>query len=661
MNEIIINGNKSSKLKIITSPKIKENIFDNNKLKPELKPKLNYNIIDENEKNLLINIDHNDNLTPLENKSNQEIKFPFNYERNTKNNIQPNEKSTKTDDSSGEEKIKRKIQIQTPLNLTDKFNNNINNKMKKNFCNNKINKYNLTLSLINYISNKPCQNNMSKLSKENIEKKNDHKNKNLIIKKAIYYKDYNIKEEKKNYFKKKSLTESNINGNKNVIKNSDNNLLYTQNSIITKHNTVSDFNKVFIKNKSYDCLKRVTLKNIEKITENNENNNNNQNIIKENNDICHYIKVNKKKINKDNIENNKNNIKEVENFNNNKVEKKSNNNKGEYISNININNEIKSQNIINKTNKKIIKNRRNKIYNNYLLEIKNKTYNNNELANKRAKNLTTSYKKIEKTNSKYNNNITNKTEQIKRKNIKIFDKNKLEHNIFLDKTYQNRFKKKPKNLNLVQNDIFTSDKQKEYNTFIVKKKSNYLISQILNGNNSTNSNNSNNKDWVYRLYNNEIKKQKIKNKIILLLRKSILNEEKQNKKMVKSKTVKEFKNYKYPINDGYNIDDNFNIINLFLSDDKKMRKKNMSKKKKKIKKCQSFHSYRNKQRKYSFDDNKIEDDKIGKLIEDKISLKNHRSYKKFRLLYNEELIDEEDEEKEQEKDEDEQHENKIYS
>ena len=660
MNEIIINGNKSSKLKIITTPKIKDNIFDINKLKPELKPKLNYNIIDENEKNILINIDHNDNLTPLENRSNPEIKYAFNYERNTKNNILPNEKSTKTDDSSGEEKIKRKIQVQTPLNLTDKFNNNINNNMKKTFSNNKINKYNLTLSLINYISNKPCPNNMSKLNKESLENKNDLRNRNLIIKKAIYYKDYNIKKEKKNYLNKKSLTESNINGNRNVIKNCDNNLLYTQNSIITKHNTVSNFNKVFVKNKSYDCLKTVTLKNIEKKTENNDNknNNNNQNIIKENNDICHYIKVNKKKINKDDLENN-NNIKEVENYNN-KVEKKSNNNKREEdIENININNEIKSQNIINRTNKKIIKNRRNKIYNNYLLEIKNRTYNNNEITNKRAKNLTTSFKKLEKANSKYNNNLINKTEQIKRKNIKIFDKNKLEHNIFLDKTYQNRFKKKPKNLNLVQNDIFTSDKQREYNTFIVKKKSNYLSSQILNSNNSTNSSNSSNKDWVYRLYNNEIKKQKIKNKIILLLRKSILNEEKQKKKMKKSKTVKEFKNYKYPINDGYNIDDNFNIINLFLSDDKKMRKKNMSKKKKKIKKCQSFHSYRNKQRKYSFDDNKIEDDKIGKLIEDKISLKNHRSYKKFRLLYNEELIDEEDEEKEQEKDEDEQYENKI--
>ena len=85
-----------------------------------------------------------------------------------------------------------------------------------------------------------------------------------------------------------------------------------------------------------------------------------------------------------------------------------------------------------------------------------------------------------------------------------------------------------------------------------------------------------------------------------------------------------------------------------------MRKKNFDKKRKKIKKCQRFHSHRNKkQRRYSFD-NKIEDEKINKLIEDKIYLKNHRSYKKFRLLYNEELIDEEDEEKEKDEDEEEQ-------
>ena len=116
--------------------------------------------------------------------------------------------------------------------------------------------------------------------------------------------------------------------------------------------------------------------------------------------------------------------------------------------------------------------------------------------------------------------------------------------------------------------------------------------------------------------------------------------------------VKQLKNYKYPVNEGYNIDDNFNIINLFLSDDKKMKKKHSHNKKKKIKRCQSFGTYRNKKnRRNSLDNNKIADEKIGKLIEDKICLKNHRSYKKFRLLYNEELIDEEDEEKEKDEEE----------
>ncbi len=83
-----------------------------------------------------------------------------------------------------------------------------------------------------------------------------------------------------------------------------------------------------------------------------------------------------------------------------------------------------------------------------------------------------------------------------------------------------------------------------------------------------------------------------------------------------------------------------------------MKKRHSYSKKKKIKRCQSFNSYRNKKyRRNSFDCNKIDDEKIVKLIDDKIYLKNHRSYKKFRLLYNEELIDEEDEEKEKDAEE----------
>ena len=621
----VIKNVKSPKIKLTTSPKLTKKIIHNNKSKGELRPKINY-IIKEKDKNLLIKVDQNDNLVPLESINNPENNYALQYESNSnndKNNNLPNEKSTKTDDSSGEEKVKRKIQVQTPLNLRDKFKNSNN-------ISNKKNKITLSLSLMNYISNKPTDNNnISKLIKENNDSKNEIKNND--IKKAIYYKDYNINKKIKNYLNKKSLTENNFinnNNNRDII-NSDKNL-YTKNyKNNTENNTKKKNNKIFIKNKSFNCLKRITLNNIDKGKENQDI----AKINKDTNKSFHYIKVNKKKINNDMANTNINDINEIETININKLTQ-------DIIDSI-INKNIKKDKIARN------KNIKNKINNKNKKNDKNKFYNT-EIA-KKSKVRILSFKKIEKENNKYNSNIPiNKNEQIYNKPINNFDKNKLEHNIFLDKTYQNRFKKKPKNNNKTQNDIFTSDKQKEYNNFIVKKKSNYLSNQLINSNNSSISSNESNKDWVYRLYNQEIKKQKIKDKIILLLRKSILNEGKnQKKKLEKSKTVKEFKNYEYPINEGYNIDDNFNIINLFLSEEKKMKKKKMDIKKKKIKKCQSFHTYRNKQqRKYNLDNNKIEDEKIGKLIEDKIRIKNHRSFKKFRLLYNEELIDEEDEEKE---------------
>ena len=573
----MIKNAKSSKIKLITTPKIKGHIFNNNKSKVELRSKIICNIKDEEEKNLLINLEHNDNLAPLDDKNKLDMNCILNYESKL-NNAQPNEKSTKTDDSSGEEKIKRKIQVQAPLNLNEK----INRGFKKNMPNINMNKYNLSLSLMNYINNKPFSNNIiSKLSKEGFHNKNEVWNKNLIIKKAIYYKDYNIKKERQNFVKGKSLTETNINiSTKNKFldnSNNDKNLLYTHNiRKIGNHNTEGNFNKVFIKNKSYDCLKAVTIKKIYKnYTQNNDkkiNNNvnndinnidNNQNILKENNDVCHYIKVNKKKINKNNKDN-------IANKNNNAINNYRKEEEKNKIQITNVNREIESKNKNDKINKKLINNKRNLLW--FDIKKENKTCKN-EFIDRKTKNKTNGYKKIEKANDKYNNNLPiNKTEQIKKKSIKIFDKNKLEHNIFLDKTYQNRFKKQTKNQNEILNDIFTSDKQREYNTFIVKKKSNYLNNQILNSINSSSSNGSN-KDWVYRLYNKEIKKQKIKDKIILLLRKSILNEKKEEKKLNKSKTVKQFKSYNCPINDEYNIDDNFNIINLFLSDDKKKKKK----------------------------------------------------------------------------------------
>ena len=628
---------KSSKIKLISTPKIKQNIIHNSKSKRELRTKINY-IIKEENKNLFIKVDQNNNLTPIENKKNHQNNYLLDYDINSNaenNNILPNEKSTKTDDSSGEEKVMRKIQVHTPLNLTDKFKNS------KTLSNKKMNKYTLTLSLMNYISNKAnATNNISKLIKESTESKRGIiKNE---VKKAIYYKDYNKKKEQKKYLDQQSLTECNFTKQNKSCKNSDNNNLYTQH--YNNFNAINNNKKAFIKNKSYDCLKRITLNNVEKkMNKVPKTQSNNQNINKEKTEECHYIKVNKKTIN-----NNSNNNENILSQNKNE---KINANKIFPYKNYNMNkktNRIKNKIIV--TRNKIIKHKISNIDSN--TNTNNKLYNT-EISNKKTKSRMAPLKKIEKTNIKYNMNIlSNKSEEIKQKTKKLFDKNKLEHNIFLDKTYQNRFKKNQKNKNKIHNDIFTSDKQKEYNDFIVKKKSNYLSNQIINSNNSSSSSNESNKDWVYRLYNKEIKKQKIKDKIILLLRKSILNEEKaNNKQLSKSKTLKQFKNYRYPINDGYNIDDNFNIINLFLSDDKKLRKKNKLGKKKKIKKCQSFHTYRNKNRRYSFDDNKIEDEKIGKLIEDKINLKNHRSYKKFRLLYNEELIDEEDEEKEKDEEE----------
>ena len=586
---------KSSKIKLTTTPKLTQKVIHNNKSKAELRPKINY-LIKEKDKNLLIKVDQNDNLMPLEGMNNPEKIYALNYESNSnndKNNL-PNEKSTKTDDSSGEEKVKRKIQVQTPLNLTDKFKNSNSN------LQNKKNKFTLSLSLMNYISNKPTNNNnISKLLKENNESKNEIKNND--IKKAIYYKDYYIKKKIKNYLNKKSLTENNflINTTNKDIKNPEKNL-YTKNyKNNTENNTAKKNKKIFIKNKSFNCLKRITLNNIDKGNENQESNKINKDINNVN-EACHYIKVNKKKINNDITNTNINDINEIET--------------------ININNFAQNiiDAIINKNNKKDIINRNKNIKNK--INIKNKknekneknTFYNTEIANKKSKSRIFGFKKIEKENNKYNSNLpVNKSEQINKKTINIFDKNKLENNIFLDKTYQTRFKKKPKNTNKTQNDIFTSDRQKEYNTFIVKKKSNYLSNQIINSNNSSISSSESNKDWVYRLYNREIKKQKIKDKIILLLRKSILNEGKnQKKKLEKSKTVKDFKNYEYPVNERYNIDDNFNIINLFLSEEKKMKKQKLDIKKKKMKKCQSFHTYRNKQQRYNFDDNKIEDEKI---------------------------------------------------
>ena len=493
--------------------------------------------------------------------------------------------------------------------------------------------------------------------KDIINQKNEIKHKNILIKKSFNYNNYKRKG-KKSYLKKKSLTEFNLSIKRQQLK------YINTNNIFNLNSNIKDKEKKLMKNKSYDCLLNSSMNKNDKINyekEKNDKENNIYNSCFNNNEICFYIKVNKKKINNNCTHNNNNNVNSIK-----KNEEKIingiksiniDNTNNEYSMESFMENNIENNENIDKNNK-IIKNINNNITKNKNIKNKYKNkvinrnikndINENELNNKLLKTRPTALKKIYTNNNIINSNI-NKLEQIKKKpSYNNIDKNKIEHNIFLDKIYQNRFKKNQKNSSQVQYDIFTTDKQKEYNTFIVKKKSNYLNSLILKNKESNISNKNNKeKDWVYRLYNKEIKKQKIKNKIVLLLRKSILNDGGYKIKEI-NKSKKEIDNYKYPINEGYNIDDNFNIINLFLSDDKKRKKKNSTKKKKKIKKCQSFHSYR-KHKRYSFDDYRLEDEKIDKLIEDKMHLKNYRSYKKFRFLYyNEELINEEDEEKEQE-------------
>ena len=599
------NNDKKKNSKLKRTPKLKKNIFRNSKSKVELKTKIS-GFVKKEDKNSLANTDINSNLTLLENKTNSEN---INYDNSIHNNFLHVEQTTKLNNIFGAKKSKRKI---IPLNLSDKFNNK--KLVLSNYYNNKNNSI---LSLLNYMNNKTSINKNFKHFNElklNLKEKKDTKN-NL--------KDKNLFDKKMNKVKQDEI-------NFNI-------KLYNQPSNNT--NNISDSSKFnesdnnLIKNKSYDFLIKVSLnKNEEKINHKN-------NLSEQNTEKCHYIKVNKKLNTKENIYNNNNKEKtNIENINNEKKKE-----------NLKLKNENSCKNIkTNKFNKDKINTRN---------EIKVITLNYKNSINNNTKIDETTFKKIEKV-KKSNNNILyyNKSDLIKKKtkNI-IIDKNKLENNIFLDKTYQNRFKNNKKNSNKSQNDIFTNDKQKEYNTFIIKKKNNYLNNMIINSHNKRNYK-KNNKDWVYRLYNKEIKKQKIKDKLILLLRKSILNDGNDNnskKKLEKSKSINHFKKFKYPINERYNIDDNFNIINLFLSDDKKKKKEKNPIKRKKMKRCRSFNAYRNKQRKYSFYNNIEEDPKIAKLVDDKIYLKNQRSYKRLRYMYyNEELINEEDEEKEKEDDED---------
>ena len=398
----------------------------------------------------------------------------------------------------------------------------------------------------------------------------------------------------------KFLTEANL----LHYKDKDNDKKSESLSSVNSYSRNDDDNKILTKNKSYEVSPKNILQKINKINEKIK-------LITQGNNFCTYIKVNKKHINHKNISTN---IVKDDTANNNN---KRNNNEKKVIKIIKIKRLVKS-------------NRNNNVH------------------------------PLEKTDIKPSN---------EKNDEKLFDINKAENNVFLDKTYQNRFRKKAK-VNTMKNDIFTTEKQKEYNTIIVKRKSNFLnnlltinstISTSNSSNNKSNNKNKSSKNWVYRLYNQEIKKQKIKNKIIYSLRKSILNEgtsRTNNKKQInKSKSKKLFK-YN---NNNFNFDEKFNLIDLFISDDKKIKNRRK-------KKYKGFHNYQqhhheHKMERHSYDDNyqvsenessenNSEEEKMDKIMKVKIRHNSkNRKGKNFLFLYNEELINEEDEEKEKDDDE----------
>ena len=264
---------------------------------------------------------------------------------------------------------------------------------------------------------------------------------------------------------------------------------------------------------------------------------------------------------------------------------------------------------------------------------KNKTPKRNILINKEDKNPNKNINSIYISKTLENNQ--NKEENsVKKNNKNKIDKNNKsnEYNIFLDKEYQERFIKKPK-ITKVKYDKFNSDKQKKYNTILVKKK-NYNINNLTNTISSLSTSNSSQRkknDWVYRLYNEEINKKKLENKIINSLRKSILTNATSMKQKNEIKIKENNKYDKYGNYKTFNTDNNF-IINLINSKGKNL----------------------NQKRKLCLD--KIINNNQRNQVQNKIKLnKIDRRYgqkkKKTEYLCNEDLIDEEDEEKEIDKEE----------
>ena len=251
-----------------------------------------------------------------------------------------------------------------------------------------------------------------------------------------------------------------------------------------------------------------------------------------------------------------------------------------------------------------------------------KKYNriNNEYENKNSK-INYQTKTLENDEKILQNKINNKIQ------IKTNKQKPKEYNIFLDKEYQKRFVKKPKEIK-VNYETYNSEKQRKYNTIFSKNRKCILndLTLTVSSDSTNNSSHGNNRDWVYRLYNEEINKKKLENKIITSIRKSILKNETSTKATKKIKTKENAKYYDYENYKNINKENNF-INNLLLSTKKSMTNN-------KIKKNSCLNP----------ELNNIERRKEEK--KSKLNEKLRKRYKKNFYLCNDELIDEVDEEKE---------------
>jgi hypothetical protein len=562
------------------------------------KAKTNEGGFNDEEKIKVDNISSNVNLIQYENSPKSNYEFSYDYSSpDKKNKILLSEKLLKREEISMDDSRGRDFMVKTPSNLANKFKNSKMSLNKKN-----VNTLSLSLSLLNFLDNNKRNAVTLSLNSPKYKKKNTY-NKNINSSSWKHF---------------KFLSEANLLNYKDKNNVNDKKSEWLSSGNLYSRNDEDINNKILYKNKSYEMSPKNILQKINKINEKIK-------LITQENNFCTYIKVNKKHLNQK--------VNKIHS----KIDMDINESK-------NFNDDTANNNV---NEKKVIKNTK-------IKRVEKSNRNNSQQI------INNNVHPLEKTD--INNSIEKNDE-------KMFDINKAENNVFLDKTYQNRFRKKTKT-NIIKNDIFTTEKQKEYNTIIVKKKSNFLnnlltinstISTSNSSSNKINNKNKSCKNWVYRLYNQEIKKQKLKNKIIYSLRKSILNKGSSgtnNKKQInKSKSKKIFK-YN---NNNFNFDEKFNVIDLFISDDKKIRNKRK-------KKYKGFHNYQHhhhehKLERHSYDDNcqssenessenNSEEEKMDKIRKVKIRHNSkNRKGKKFLFLYNEELINEEDEEKEKDNDE----------